>query len=118
MFTKDQGEQKGVGTIIAQGVKVEGDFASDGDVTIEGEVAGSVKAAGHLEVGPAAKIKAEVSAGSAVVAGEIVGNLTVSGKLEMLENSRLDGDLTVDVLSVSPGAKLNGRITMGLKKTE
>jgi cytoskeletal protein CcmA (bactofilin family) len=87
-------------------------------VVIEGEVSGSVKAAGHLEVGPAAKIKAEVSAGSAVIAGELIGNLTVSGKLEMLENSRLDGDLTVEVLSITPGAKLNGRISMDAKKTE
>ena len=112
MFNRDDGGREGGVTIIARGVKVEGDFVSDGNVTIEGEVNGSVKAAGHLEVGSEAKIKADVTAGSAVVAGEISGNLTVSGKLDLLENSRMEGDVAVAVLSVAPGAKINGHLTM------
>ncbi len=100
-------------TIIAQGVRVEGDFTSEGDVIIEGEVTGSVKTAQHLRVGQAAKIQAEVSASDAVVAGEVRGNLTVAGKLELLETSQVHGDIQADVLSVSPGAKINGRVTMG-----
>lgn len=117
MFNREDGGREGgkAGTIIASGVKVEGDFASDGDVTIEGEVVGSIKAAGHLEVGSEAKIKAEVSAGSAVVAGEISGNLTVSEKLDLLETSSVVGDIAVAILSVAPGAKINGRVSMGGK---
>jgi len=115
MFNRDEGGREGGVTIIARGVRVEGDFTSDGNVTIEGEVVGSIKAAGHLEVGSEAKIKADVSAGSAVVAGDISGNIVVTGKLDLLENSRLDGDVTVNVLSVAPGAKINGRVTMNGK---
>ena len=113
MFNKDQdGGRKDGETIIAQGVKVEGDFVSDGNVVIEGEVNGSVKTAGHLEVGVSAKIKANVWAGEAVVAGEIVGNLVVSGKLELLETSRISGDIETEILSVASGAKINGQMTM------
>lgn len=116
MFNRDQeANHKGGETIIAQGVKVEGDFASDGNVTIEGEVNGSVKAAGHLEVGETARIKANVTAGQANVAGEIIGNLTVKGKLELFASSRVEGDVEAEILSVAPGAKLNGRITMNGK---
>jgi len=115
MFNRDEGGREGGSTIIARGVKVEGDFTSDGNVTIEGEVLGSVKASGHLEVGPEAKIKADVSAGSAVVAGEISGNLIVTGKLDLLEKSHLSGDITVGILSVAPGAKINGQVTMNGK---
>lgn len=116
MFNRDQeANHKGGDTIIAQGVKVEGDFVSDGNVTIEGEVNGSVKTAGHLEVGSIAKIKANVTAGEANVAGEISGNLTVNGKLDLLASSRIDGDIEAEVLSVAPGAKLNGHITMNGK---
>lgn len=115
MFNRDEGGREGGITIIARGVKVEGDFVSDGNVTIEGEVIGSVKAAGHLEVGTEARIKADVSAGSAVVAGEISGNLIVSGKLELLDSSCLNGDITVAILSVAPGAKINGSISMNGK---
>lgn len=116
MFNRDQEDPKNCGgTIIAKGVKVEGDFSSDGDVVIEGEVIGSIKTVGHLAVGSGAKIKADVSTGSAVVAGEIFGNLSVSGKLDLLENSRICGDVVVEILSVASGAKINGRVTMNGK---
>ncbi|KKT69942.1 MAG: hypothetical protein UX09_C0031G0010 [Candidatus Uhrbacteria bacterium GW2011_GWE2_45_35] len=117
MFNKDQEAGKNGGTIIAQGVKVEGDFVSDGNVVIEGEVSGSVKTSGFLEVGEAAKIKASVSAGEALVAGEVLGNLTVSGKLDLLETSRVEGDIEASILSVAPGAKINGQITMNGKRS-
>ena len=120
MFNRDQEDPKGNGgTVIARGVKVEGDFVSDGNVVIEGEVSGSVKTTGYLEVGGAAKIKASVSAGEAMVAGEVQGNMTVSGKLDLLETSRVDGDIEVETLSVAPGAKINGHIIMdGKRKPE
>jgi cytoskeletal protein CcmA (bactofilin family) len=117
MFNREQeANRKGGDTIIAPGVKVEGDFVSDGNVIIEGEVNGSVKAAGHLEVGEAAKIKASVTVGTANVAGEIIGNLTVKGRLELSASSHLEGDVEAEVLLVAAGAKLNGRVTMNQKQ--
>ena len=100
-------------TIIAQGVRVEGDFNSEGSVIIEGEVAGSVKTAEHLQVGDGAKIHASVSAADAVVSGEIKGNITVQGRLELTESSRIRGDVRAQVLSVAPGAEINGKVSMG-----
>lgn len=100
-------------TIIAQGVRVEGDFNSEGSVIIEGEVAGAVKTAEHLQVGESAKIHASVGAADAVVAGEIKGNITVQGRLELTESSRVRGDVRAQVLSVAPGAEINGKVSMG-----
>lgn len=100
-------------TIIAQGVTVEGDFASQGDVSIDGEVKGTVQAAQLLRVGETARIHADVKAGSAVVAGEIEGNILVNDRLELTESSRIHGDVTAKVLSIAAGAIVNGRVTMG-----
>lgn len=99
-------------TVIAHGVKVEGDFTSEGDVVIEGEVAGTVKTAAGLRVGEAAKIHADVEAVNASIAGEIRGNLKITDRLELAESSEVHGDIEARVLSISPGAKVNGRITM------
>lgn len=118
MFNHDQEAKKGGETIIARGVKVEGDFTSDGNVVIEGEVNGSFKTTGHLEVGVSAKIKADVSAGEAVVAGEISGNVLINGKLDLLESSVITGDIEAETLSVVSGAKINGHISMGNKRRE
>ncbi len=68
-------------TIIAQGVKVEGDFQSSGDVLIDGEVSGSVVTQQSLRVGEAAVIEANVSAKSAVIAGRVKGNLKVQERV-------------------------------------
>lgn len=105
-------------TIIAEGVKVDGDFASQGDVVIDGELTGSIEAAQSLRVGETAVIQADVGAGSAIVAGQIQGNIRVADRLELLETSVIHGDVEAKILSVAPGAKVNGRISMGGSPTE
>ena len=119
MFKRDEsGVVHGGETVIAQGVKVEGDFQSSGNVIIEGEVAGSVKIAGDLKIGDAARIEANVSARNAVVSGEIVGNITIAEKLDLGATSVVSGDVTASILEVAAGAQINGRVSMGLEKTE
>lgn len=100
-------------TIIAQGVKVEGEFTSSGDVVIDGEVTGSIQTAASLRVGESAHIRADVAAATAIIAGEIQGNVRISDRLELLESSVIHGDVDCQTLSVAPGAKINGRLTMG-----
>lgn len=99
-------------TIIAHGVRVEGEFVSQGNVIIEGEVQGTLQAAGDLRVGEEAKITADVTAANAFIAGELRGNLQVAGRLELAATSKIIGDVAADVLSVSAGAQINGKITM------
>lgn len=100
-------------TIIAQGVKVEGDFTSQGSVAIEGEVTGTVRTNESLRVGEQARIHADVSAANASVAGQIRGNIRVAERLELLDSAHIEGDVEAQVLSVAAGAIINGHISMG-----
>lgn len=100
-------------TIIAAGVKVEGDFVSQGDVLIEGIVEGSLKTERDLRVGSKATISANVSAANATIAGEIRGNIKISEKLELEPSAKLYGDVHTKVLVVASGAQVNGTIVMG-----
>lgn len=99
-------------TVIAIGVRVEGEFISEGDVLIEGDVSGNIQTASDLRVGEQSKIRADVLAQNAVISGEIRGNVTIAGKLELTPSAKIIGDIIVDVLSVSPGAQINGKVTM------
>lgn len=112
------GASSGQETIIAQGVKVEGDFTSSGDVLIDGEVSGSVRTAAALRIGDAARIRADVTAGTAVIAGEVEGNVHIADRLELMERSVVHGDVECQVLSVAAGATINGRISMGGERKE
>lgn len=113
MFKRESGAITGGETVIAQGVKVEGEFTSNGNVIIEGEVAGAVSVAGDLTVGQEARIHADVTAQNASVAGEIGGNLRVNDRLEIAESARVFGDIEAQILSVTAGATINGKVTMG-----
>lgn len=103
-------------TVIAKGVKVEGDFASDGDVQIEGEVKGSLATKGRLTVGAEAVIHAEVKAGDAVIAGTVNGNVTVERRIDLKATAKITGDIVSESLAVDAGAKIGGKVTVGQGK--
>ncbi len=105
-------------TIIARGVRVEGDFIAQGDVTIEGDVTGHVTAEGTLHIGAEAKLKAEVSADDAVIAGSIVGSVIVKKRLEIKSTARISGDVTCETVTVEAGAMMDGKISVGATATE
>jgi len=107
-----KGKSVGGETIIAEGVKVEGDFTSNGDVTIEGMVHGNVSASGNVIVGVTAVIDADLTANNLMLSGRIKGNVHVQEKAELASSSVLEGDLTTHVLSVAAGATINGKILM------
>jgi cytoskeletal protein CcmA (bactofilin family) len=100
-------------TIIARGVRIEGDFFAEGDIIIEGEVRGIIATSGDLRVGEEAKIDANIKAQNAVIAGNVQGNMRIEEKLELLASSEVSGDVTVQVLSVEAGAQVNGVVHMG-----
>ncbi|HVM90899.1 MAG TPA: polymer-forming cytoskeletal protein [Verrucomicrobiae bacterium] len=100
-------------TVIAKGVRIEGDFGGEGDMRIEGEVSGKLTVGGTLTVGPEASIKAEIKAGSAVVLGKIEGNITAEKRVELKSSANIKGDLKTQTLSVEPGAKISGSMSVG-----
>jgi len=105
-------------TVIAPSVRVEGDFVSEGNVRIEGSVSGSIATDRDLLVGEKANITANVTALNAIISGEMNGNLKVTEKIELTSTARLFGDIQAKVLSVSPGAILNGRLMIGSEVRE
>ncbi len=106
---------KGTGpeTIIAHGVRLEGDLHAEGDIVIEGEVHGTVKTKGDLRIGDQAIVEANIEASNAVVSGEIRGNIIVHGKFELFPSSKITGDVVTEILAIGPGAQVNGNISMG-----
>lgn len=104
-----------VETIVGPSVKVEGDFVSQGNIVIEGQVSGSIKTEKNLRVEQGAKIAANVSVDSALIAGEVKGNIKAMNTLELMPSARVDGDVEVKTLIIAAGAALNGRCVMGVE---
>lgn len=105
--------ENGAATIIAEGVKVEGNFVSRGNILIDGEVKGSIKTDQDLRVGEKAKVTANVVATNVLISGEIQGNLKVSGTLELSPSAKIFGDIEAKVFVVAAGAMISGKCLMG-----
>lgn len=117
MFNKDRDEREGIltgmgegrhETVIGPSVKVDGDFAGEGNVLVQGVVNGTLKTKGNLRVEKGARVKADVEAQNAVVDGMIKGNIIIQDNLQVGATATLEGDIVTKVISVEPGAVLNG----------
>lgn len=99
-------------TVVGPSVNVEGDFASEGNITVKGSVTGSVRTSRHLLVEEGARISANVTAGSARIAGEVRGNIRVEESLELTATAKILGDIKARLLAIESGAVLFGKVTM------
>jgi cytoskeletal protein CcmA (bactofilin family) len=99
-------------TIIGSSVKVEGNFACEGNMIVDGEVRGKIATDGFLQVGDKALIEAEVKAGNGKISGVIKGNIKVDGYLELTSTAKVTGDMKFGSISIERGAVVNGRCTM------
>lgn len=99
-------------TVVGPSVKIQGDLNSEGNIRIEGQVAGKVMTTQSVHVGEAAKIAADVQAGNAIIAGEVHGNIKVTGNLILQASARIAGDITCAILRVEDGAQFTGKCSM------
>ena len=93
--------------IIAQGTKIVGDFNSEGDFRIDGEVEGNIKTLGKVVVGKAGFIKGTLQGTNAYFEGKFSGKLTLSDTLTLKAASHIEGEVIVGKLAVEPGATFN-----------
>lgn len=113
-----QQEEDTVETVIGPSVKVEGDFASKGNIIVEGHINGSVKTTKNLRVGEHAVIQANVEAANAIIAGAVEGNIAIVDNLEILSSAKVSGDVTTGRLSIQDGAHFSGNCKMKSPESE
>lgn len=101
-----------VDTVVGPSVKVEGDFSSEGNMVIKGDVTGSVTTSKLLTAEEGSTIMANVQARDAVIAGRVKGNVVVADQLEITNTAQIMGDISCAVLVVEAGAQMSGKISM------
>lgn len=109
MFNKNGASKDGIETVIGPSVKIEGNFACQGGIVIEGEVKGSIKTSSFLEIGEKAVLAADVAAKQAKIGGEVRGNIKIDEYLEVTESAKLYGDIEAAFVSIARGALIKGK---------
>jgi len=100
---------KAAETIIGPSVRVEGDFISQHDIIIDGEVVGNISTQNNLRIGKGAVVKAKIDAKNAYISGKVIGNVTVKDKLKITETATIKGNVTAKILEMEQGASLVGQ---------
>ena len=103
-------------TIVANGMRIEGELKSQGSIRIDGMVSGKVHTAQELLIGPNAQVEADVIAESAVIAGIVRGNVTVKSSLTITESGKLLGNVNCTAIAIRPGAYFSGNCRMSEPK--
>jgi cytoskeletal protein CcmA (bactofilin family) len=99
-------------TIVGASVKLKGNLRSDGDILIEGTVAGDLKTNGAVVVGETANVIANIKAQNVSISGTVQGNIEAADRLEITSTGKVLGDISANVLSISPGASFSGKCVM------
>jgi cytoskeletal protein CcmA (bactofilin family) len=91
---------------------IKGQIYSREDLTIDGEVEGTVELQEHrLTVGTSGKVQADgIKAREIVVLGTIQGNVEATDKIEIKKDARLVGDIKTARIVIEDGAYFKGSI--------
>jgi cytoskeletal protein CcmA (bactofilin family) len=97
--------------VLGKSVIVKGQILSREDLTIDGEVEGTVELQEHrLTIGPNGKVRASVKARELVVLGTIHGNVETSDKIDIRKEAKLVGDIKTARIVIEDGAYFKGNI--------
>lgn len=98
--------------ILGKNVQVKGEIRSQEDLTIDGDVQGSVQAEGHrLTIGPNGKLQANgVKAREVIVMGKMNGSVEATEKVFIRKNAQLVGDVKTAGIVIEDGAYFKGGI--------
>ena len=96
---------------IGKSLKVRGEISGNEDLTIDGEVEGTVELKDNsLTVGPNGKVHANVTARSITVLGRLEGNVKAGERVEISKTGSLEGDLVTPRIVIEDGAVFRGSI--------
>lgn len=101
---------------IGKSVVIKGELNGSEDLTIEGQVEGTIQLRDHvLTIGPNGKIKAQVFAKAVIILGQVTGNVTASEKVDIRDNGSVDGDIISPRVAIAEGAHFRGSVDMQRK---
>jgi len=95
--------------VIGKSVMIKGQIISREDLTIDGEVEGTVELQEHrLTIGPHGKVRADIKAREIIVLGNVYGNVDVADKIEIRKDAKLVGDIKTARIVIEDGAYFKG----------
>jgi cytoskeletal protein CcmA (bactofilin family) len=103
---------------LGKNVTVKGQIFAREDLTIDGEVEGTVECHEHrLTIGPNARVQAGLKAREIIIQGSIQGNVEAADKIDIKKEAKLVGDIKTSRIVIEDGAYFKGSIDISKSTT-
>ena len=110
-FESDSPTVRSGSAALGKNVTVKGQIFAREDLTIDGEVEGTVECHEHrLTIGPNARVQAGLKAREIVIHGSIQGNVEAADKIDIKKEAKLVGDIKTSRIVIEDGAYFKGSI--------
>jgi cytoskeletal protein CcmA (bactofilin family) len=101
------------GTVIGEGVIIEGNISGAGNITIEGRVRGNVEVkADSITIGPKGRVEGDVVARQATVSGRMDGKIGASESVTITRSADFCGEIKAGRIAIDDGAFFEGNIEL------
>ncbi len=103
---------------IGKALRIEGRIVSRENLTIDGEVEGTIELGAHsLDIGAGAVVTADLIAKNITISGAVTGNIVATDNVTLETTGSVDGDIVAPLLSMAEGATISGKVEIqGNKK--
>jgi cytoskeletal protein CcmA (bactofilin family) len=110
-FEAEPTSPRGGSAALGKNVTVKGQIFAREDLTIDGEVEGTVECQEHrLTIGPNARVQAGLKAREIIIHGSIQGNVDATDKIDIKKEAKLVGDIKTSRIVIEDGAYFKGSI--------
>jgi len=102
---------------IGKSLKIEGRIVSADDLTINGEVEGTIEVGDKtLAIGAGAAVTADLAARSVAISGAVKGSVVAKERVEVSSTGSVVGDISAPRLVLADGAVVTGKIDAGPRR--
>ena len=102
--------------VIGKGVLVKGQIHSREDLTIQGEVEGSIEIPGHrLTIDGQGNVRADIKARTVEVQGTIEGQVEAADKVYIRKGAKFVGDIRSGGIIIEDGGFIKGKVDLSNK---
>jgi cytoskeletal protein CcmA (bactofilin family) len=100
-------------TVIAKGTVIEGKFACNENVRLDGAIHGEVVVDKRFVMGDTSYVQGNINVRDAAIKGKIKGDLIVKEALHLMDTAVIEGNITARTMIVEEGARYNGACKIG-----
>ena len=112
MARSDKNYEKSIRAFLGEGTEFKGVISFEGTVRVDGVLEGEVVTEDTFIIGAAARITANIQAGTVIVMGEVEGKIEAKEKCEIRAGSHVKGEVYTPSIYIEEGAVFEGACHM------